>query len=321
MNTKMLKATALASVVLPGMAMVSGSTLAQDGAITSDLDASIRLGVEFTTEPEVDIGIANYQSRIRWAGSADMDAGGSIISYLELSVDEDTGIDNTRHAWVGLTGDSGTVKIGKQHTALYDAVTSKIDVANWASCLFELQCSRQSSVLKYSSVPNDGLQLHGSTQLILEGDGGEILNGFDLAATMENDGLNLGAGLSYIGDGIGRADNGFALSVGASMDVGAGSASAALSYATDDYVQDADDAISFTGTYTQGSVYGVVGLASSSNDPFYLTAGYTKPLIADRAYVFFEVGLSDDGAPLSDTDLSARTVLVFNFGKSYSSEI
>lgn len=319
MNTKMLKAAVLATVVMPSMAIVSSSVLAQDGAVTSDLDASIRLGVEFNTEPEVDLGIANFGSRIRWSGSADMDNGGSIISYLELGVDEDTGINNTRHAWVGLTNGSGTIKIGKQHTALYDAVTSKIDIANWASCFFEIQCGRQSAVLKYASVPSGGLQLHGSTRLILEGEEGEILNGFDLAATLDSDGVSIGAGLSYLGDGVNRADNGFALSIGADADVGAGKASAVISYASDDYLQQADNGFSFTGTLTQGNVYGVIGLASATNDPFYLTAGYTKPLIADRAYVFFEVGLEDSDEPFADTGLTARTVLVFNFGKSYSS--
>lgn len=331
MNTKMLKAAVLATVVMPSMAIVSSSVLAQDGAVTSDLDASIRLGVEFQTEPDADISVGNFGSRIRWSGSADMDTGGSVVGYLELGIsaadgevdyfgDVERGIDSTRQAWIGVSTDSATITIGKQYTALYDAVTEKVDIANWGSCAFELQCDRETSIIKYSSVPNNGVQLIGSLLLTLEERAdSDLLNGFDIAAKLDNDGVRIGAGLSYLGEGDDRADNGFALSVSAASDVGAGSASAAFSYASDDYLGAADNSVFFTGTYSQGDIYGLLGIATGENDPFYITAGYVKPLIADRAFLYFELGIEDADIEGADTGLTARSVLVFNFGKNYSS--
>jgi predicted porin len=324
MNIRIFKVGMLAIALLPGLAV------AQSG-ITSDLDASIRFGLGFNTEPDTDLSFRNYSSRIRWAGSADVSDNLQVLSYLEFGFDQDEGVANTRHAWIGATGDFGTITGGKQYTAFYDAVTSKVDVAYWASCvLAEIGCRRQSSVVKYATNERDGMQLIGSATLIQTDedlpDGfndDDLIDGLDIAVKLSAGEIELGAGISYLGDRSGtfdgvnvvRLDSGFAAGVSAAMEVANGTASATIQYASDDYIGNRDNGIGITATYSVGQIYGLVGLADADNTPLFVTAGYVKPIVPDRALAYFEAGVIDTDEPGSDADLQGRAVLVFNFGK------
>ncbi|MBX2878747.1 MAG: porin [Granulosicoccus sp.] len=316
MDNKLLKVGLVACALVPAMALAQ-----QD--ITSELDASVRFGLGLNTEPDTDLSVRNYSSRIRWAGSADVDENLKIVSYLELGLDQDSGVDNTRHGWLGVTGDFGTVTAGKQYDAFYDAVTSKVDVAYWDSCNFEIGCERISSTLKYASVESDGLQFMGSA-LLLDGDD-EVLNGFDLGAKFSSGELELGVGVSYLNERIvqdennlilGTVDDGFAIGASAAIDLGGSTASATLQFADEDYAIERDGVYGATLTYSTDQYYGLFTAINGDNrTPFSITGGYVMPIIQDRALVYIEVGLRDDDVEGQSTDFNARSVLVFNFGK------
>lgn len=311
-----MKAGLLACALVPGLA------LAQEG-VTSDLDASIRFGFGLNTEPDTDLSFRNYGSRVRWAGSADVDENLQVVSYLEFGFDQDEGIATTRQAWIGATGDFGTATGGKQYSAFYDAVTSKVDVAYWGSCVLgEVGCSRQSSIVKYATVEKDGLQLIGSATLVDGND--ELIDGFDIAAKLTSGNIELGAGLSYLGDRVivddfgelvAVSDSGFAAGVSAATDIADGTVSATLQFASDDYRGGEDNGFGVTATYSAGQIYGLAGILKDENTPLFLTAGYVRPVVQDRALVYFEAGLVDSDIPGASVDIQARSVLVFNFGK------
>lgn len=316
MHKRALLAGLLAFSSIPGLA------IAQE-TITSDLDASIRFGLGLNTEPESDLSFRNFGSRVRWAGSAEIDDSTRIISYLEFGFDQDAGVARTRHAWVGVSGDFGSITGGKQYSAFYDAVTSKVDVAYWRSCVFEAGCSRQSAMVKYAMQDTGDLQLIGSATL-REGNpeltnDDELIDGLDLAAKISSGEFEIGAGISYLGDRFdedGNAfDSGFALGVSASTDIGDSNASATVQVASDDYAGSEDTAVLITTTYSSSNIYGVFGIADADITPFYLTGGYVKPLIQDRALAYFELSLVDTDQAGTDTDLQGRAVLVFNFGR------
>ncbi|MFK7890180.1 MAG: hypothetical protein AB8B63_05140, partial [Granulosicoccus sp.] len=99
-------------------------------------------------------------------------------------------------------------------------------------------------------------------------------------------------------------------------DVNDGTASALLQIASDDYVGGEDNAYGLTVTYSRNQVYALAGVLDNDDiSPFYLTAGYVKPLIENQALVYFEAGLADSDLPETSANLQGRAVLVFNFGK------
>lgn len=89
-----------------------GATSAGKGAITS-LDSGVQSG-----------------SRLGFKGSEDLGSGLKAIFKLEMGVNADTGASAQgglafgRAAWVGLAGDFGTVKLGRQNKPVFDAVDS-----------------------------------------------------------------------------------------------------------------------------------------------------------------------------------------------------
>jgi hypothetical protein len=120
------------------------------------------------------------------------------------------------------------------------------------------------------------------------------------------------AGSLLIGNSIDDVDlgTGFAFGVSATMPVGDATASASLQYATEDYF--GDDAVIITGTYAKDQMYGLVGIADAGNTPFFLTLGFVRPIIGNRAFTYFEVTAVDSDTFGSDLDLQARAVMVFN---------
>lgn len=303
--------------------LVSGFAQAQQ--YTSELDASLRLGLGLNTEPDAELTFENYSSRLRWNGSADAGDGRTIISYLEFGFDQDDGVSNTREAWIGVEADFGTVTGGKQYSAFYDAVTSAVDIAYWGSCSFEIACGRQSSVIKYVG-PDDGdLQLMGSTILVPNDADNDFIDGIELGAKLKSGDLTIGAGASVlignaavVEDGFGNQfvsdlGTGFGIGVSASTPLAEdSSASVSLQFANDKYLETVDDGFVITGTFTKDNKYAVVSLADADNTPFFITLGMERPLIEDRAFTYFEVSAVEADVPGVDLDLQLRAVMVFN---------
>lgn len=309
----------LLAVAAVSCSLVSGFALAQE-QITSELDASLRLGLGLNTEPDAELTFENYSSRIRWRGAADAGKGLKAISYLEFGFDQDEGVSNTRYAWLGVEGDFGTVKGGKQYSAFYDAVTAPVDIAYWGSCFIELACGRQSSVIKFSGPDTSDIQYMASTILVANDADNDFIDGLDFAAKTQSGDMTIGAGATLLignseasSDGIiGDLGTGYGIGISVTKPVDEGTASIAVQFANEDYVGGGDDAIILAGAYHKNQMYGVVGIANQDNSPFYITLGYTKPVIDNRAFAYFEVGAVDPDEEGVDVDLQARAVMVFN---------
>ncbi len=332
------------SLIFATAALTLGSSplLAQD-TIISELDASIRLGLGLDSEPETDLSFRNWGSRLRWNGAADIpNSNTAVISYLEFGFDQDDGVSGTRQGWVGAQGDFGTVKGGKQYRAFYDAVSSITDIAWWNSCFYAIGCSRQSSVVKYSNdLLVEGGDLMGSATLEPGDVNDDVLDQLDLGGRFAiGNGMTVGAAISIgsedtdgpdvdvidpvtgvvISSGPSDAESGLALGVGATTTINDMDIGAIFEYASDDYIGGEDDGFLIEGAVTRGPTYGVVGIADDGGTPFFLTLGYMKTLIEDRALMYFEAGVDDPDTEDTDLNVSARAVLVFNFDV-FSTEI
>lgn len=294
--------------------IASGFAQAQN-EITSELDASLRLGLGLSTEPDAELTFEDYNSRIRWSGSADTGEGLKAISYLEFGFNQDDGINDTRYGWIGVEGDFGSLMGGKQYNAFYDAVTVDIDIADWGSCYHEISCARQSSVIKYAGHNDADIQFMASTVLI-EGDvDNDFIDGFDVGARLKSGDMTVGAGATLIiGNTVAGVDlgTGVGLGVSASAPVGEATVSASLQFANEDYYGGEDNTLIVAGAFEQDRLYGVLSIRDSDNTPFYATLGYRRPFVGDKVFTYFEVGVVDPDVVGVDADVQARAVMVFN---------
>lgn len=310
-----MKSKFLVAVATTSCFLTSGLSLAQD-KITGEVNASLRLGLGMNTEPDAELTLDDYGSRIGWMGSADAGKGGlKAISTVEFGFDQEVGVSNTREAWIGVEGDFGTLTGGKQYRAYYDAVTSKVDIAYWNSCFFELACSKESSVIKYTGADKGGVQLMASAVLIPGDEGNDFIDGLDVAATFASGDITIGAGASVlIGNFSDALDlgTGFGAGVSAAMPAAEGTASVSLQYGSADYTGSLDDTIIFTGTFAKDNKYGLVGISSGNNTPFFLTVGMERSIIPDKAFSYFELSAVEPDVDGGDIDLQARAVMVFN---------
>jgi len=323
MFSRSIKLAALAAILLPGSAMAANG-------YTNDLSASLRLGIEIESEPDFDLALQNFGSRIKWAGSADISDSSKLIGYLEYGFDQVDGVFTTRQAWVGISSGFGTVTGGKQYTAFYDAVSSKVDVAYVGSCAFEIRCARELSVLKYAMNEGGPVQLLGSVGLVtsdttdnevsdttIDNDR-DVVDSLDLAAKLDAGALSLSGGVTYQAENLGF-DRGFAVGVAAATTLDFGTVSATVQFADNDFARTEDDAFGFTTAFQSNRFYGLFSIYDADTTPFFATAGYVLPIVQDRGLVYFELNVNDRDVDGEDTRLFARSVLVFNFGTSSSS--
>ncbi len=309
----------LLAIAAVSCSLVSGFALAQEN-ITSELDASLRLGLGLNTEPDAELTFESYSSRIRWTGTADAGKGLKAISRLEFGFDQDGGVSSTRYAYLGVEGDFGTVLGGKQYSAFYDAVTAPIDIAYISSCNFELSCSRQSSVIKFTGPETADIQYMASTILVPNDPDNDFIDGLDLAAKTTSGDMTIGAGATLLignseanEDGIiGDLGTGYGFGVSVTKPVDEGTATVSLQYASEDYVGGGDDAVIVAGSYAKDQMYGVVSIANQDNTPFYITLGYVKPVIEKKAFSYFEFSAVEQDIEGVDLDLQVRAVMVFN---------
>ncbi len=302
------------------IALTSGQAVAQE--VSSNLDASLRFGIGLDTEPDTEFTFNNYGSRIRWGGRADLEDGTAALGYLEFGFDQDEGVSTTRQAWVGYEADFGTVKGGKQYSALYDAIVSRVDIAWWGSCWIEYGCSRTSSTVKYESKENDGMKIHASGQLVDDDPGSDVIDEIEAGVTLQlNENLSVGFGAAYVFedlvtdlDGtVSGNDDGFGLLAGATMIRDELTLGGMLQFIDGDAIGSDDDDIGLTLSAAQGDYYGVFALQDGDNTPFYATLGYSRPLIGEHARFYLEAQVVEPDLPDVDTELLARAVFIFDF--------
>ena len=308
------------AVAVAGFTMASGALQAQQGTISSDLDASLRLGIELETEPDAELEFNNFSSRIRWNAEAGLTDELQAIGYIELGFDQDNGVNGTRQAWLGVQGGFGTVKGGKQYRAFYDAVTSVVDIAFFNSCFVEISCTRQSSVIKYTGDTEADIQFTASTTLVGGDLGGDFLDGIDIAAVTTRNDIRFGVGASlvfgedFVVNGVDEeSDTGVGLGISAQKRMGDATASASIQYASSDFLGTDDNGIIFTGTYGVGNQYGLFSIADADNTPYFLTYGYVLDIVPDRALIYFEAGLEENDIDGQDANVFGRAVMILDF--------
>ena len=308
------------AVAVAGFTMASGISQAQEGVIQSDLDASLRLGLELETEPDAELEFNNFSSRIRWNAEAGLSDELQAIGYLELGFDQDNGVNGTRQAWLGVQGGFGTVKGGKQYTAFYDAVTSVVDIAFFNSCFLEIACTRQSSVVKYAGDADADIQITASSTLIGGDPGGDFIDGLEVAAITTRNEIRFGVGANIlfgeddVVDGIDvESDTGIGLGISAQKRMGEATASASIQYANSDFFGTDDNTIIFTGTYGVGNQYALFSIGDNDVTPYFLTYGYVLDIVPDRALVYFEAGLEEPDIAGQDANVFGRAVMILDF--------
>ena len=308
------------AVAVAGFTLSSGALQAQQGTISSDLDASLRLGLELETEPDAELEFNNFSSRIRWNAEAGLSDDLQAIGYIELGFDQDNGVNGTRESWLGVQGGFGTVKGGKQYRAFYDAVTSVVDIAFFNSCFLEISCDRQSSVIKYTGNADADIQFTASTTLIGGDPGGDFIDGLDVAAVTTRNDIRFGVGASLLFgddfevDGVDfESDTGIGLGISAQKRMGDATASASIQFASSDFLGTDDNGIILTGTYGVGNQYGLFSIADADNTPYFLTYGYVLDIVPDRALIYFEAGLEENDIDGEDANVFGRAVMILDF--------
>ena len=308
------------AVAVAGFTLASGALQAQQGTISSDLDASLRLGLELETEPDAELEFNNFSSRIRWNAEAGLSDTLQAVGYIELGFDQDEGVNGTRESWLGVQGGFGTVKGGKQYRAFYDAVTSVVDIAFFNSCFVEISCARQSSVIKFTGNTDADIQFTASTTLV-DGDlGGDFIDGLDVAAVTTRNDIRFGVGASlvfgedFVVDGLDvESDTGIGLGISAQKRMGDATASATIQFANSDFLGTDDNGIILTGTYGVGNQYGLFSVADADNTPYFLTYGYVLDIVPDRALIYFEAGLEENDINGQDANVFGRAVMILDF--------
>jgi len=301
--------------VLGAASLVSPAAVSAQ-ALDSTLDASVRIGLSLETEPDTIFSVDDRGSRIRWSGTSAINTSTNAIGYLELGVDPNAGLNNTRQGWIGVDANFGQVTVGKQYSAYYDVLTVKTDIANWNSCLFQASCTRSDSYLKYSNSFDAGLKV-GASAILQRGDQDEsFFDVFDGGASFETGGLSFGGAFVYAAS-EGQADAGFGFGLGAAYKLDSISFAAELDYRTKKLNQrftegatEAATTITLAGTF--GNAYALVGIQDSNNTPFYLTGGYTFN-VSENSYLYAEALINEPDIDGQDINLNFLTTFVYNF--------
>ncbi len=301
-------------IVFATIALAALGTTSHAIADSSKLTASVRIGLTFVDNENVDsdLSLRNFGSRLIWTGDKDLGNGLTGIARLEFGVNPDSvsrgssGIDRTRQLWAGVQGGFGSVKVGAQYAAFYDQISSNVDIAWWGSCWTQFECARETNVLKYNG-SSGGLSYAASISAQGNDDGNDALDQFELGVNYTLSGYKLGVGLATTAD-EGANDGGTLVGLLASGPVGPVNLALTLQLADQDFANAADDVSHFTIAGTYGNFYAIYNQqdnGSAGNDPFYGTLGYYTN-IGSGGLMYFEAQVVDnDDADDAETILRA----------------
>ena len=133
---------------------VAGSVVAPMAVqAEGELYASARVGLwNNDTNGVSELDVKSFSSRFGGKGETDLGNGLSAIGRFEWDIDENAFL--IRQRWVGLKGDFGTVKIGKDYQTFYNFTTSAVDQPWWYSGY---------NMMEYSGRSDNGLTYSGSS--------------------------------------------------------------------------------------------------------------------------------------------------------------
>jgi len=312
-----------ALVPLLGLCALAATGGAGAQQAVSQLEASLRLGLQLETDPDQTINFQDFNSRVRWNGRLDVNDTSIVTGYLEFGFDEESGVSSTRQAWIGLSGDFGTIKGGKQYRAFYDATSSFTDVAYIGSCQFQIGCSRQEAVIKYERLLGEDLRLLASATMQNGDDDDDLFDELEGGGVADLGGFTIGAIIGFrAGEGFdtARDEAGMAAGIAAATELAGVTYGTSLQFADGDYARGTDETVwLLDGAASLERWYAVAGFERADATSFFATLGYEYPLVEDALlYAELQVfepagdfnndGLDDEG------ELFLRTAFVYNFG-------
>lgn len=305
-----------------GIAAAIATLPATSAFADSKLVGSIRIGATYEDRADNDgeFFIRNFGSRLIWTGSNNITDSLEGIARIELGLNPDenargnSGADRTRQLWAGVKGDFGTVKIGAQYAAFYDMVQSNTDIAWWGSCWTQLECSRETRVLKYNGSAGD-LSYAASVEARSDEDEA-ALDEFEFGVNYGFGSVTVGAAASIHADAIaadGTDDPGGTL-IGllAKGDIGPASVAVTFQTGDEDFANSADDVSNLTIAASAGNFYGLYNQGDSGDtSPFFATLGYTLNL-GDSALMYFEAQTVDNDDD-DDATIIGRATFKYDF--------
>ena len=207
MNKKLLSIAVAASIVAP---MVASADATLYGRIRNSLvyyDVQDNLDNPALSDPDEEWDVESQSSRLGVKGSEDLGSGLKAIYQIELEMNTSEGggtsrppdTFGTRLGYAGLSGDWGTLAIGRQWTPYYGTVDKYdvYDVGNFNDTYIGL--TRIGDTIAYISPNFSGFS--GKLALIISDDGNDVDEEFaDLwNVSLDYDNGPLSAGISYLG--------------------------------------------------------------------------------------------------------------------------
>lgn len=289
-------------------------------ADSMSLTGSIRIGLAYEDSEtnSSDFSINNFASRLILQGDRKLDHGLTGVGYIELGLDADdneegnSGADQTRQLWAGVSADWGSVKIGSQYAAFYDLISVNTDIAWWGSCWTQLECGRDTRVLKYNGAAGPvSYAASYSARTDSEEQERGLKDELELGINYSLGNLVLGLAGSIQSD-AGENNGGQLFGVMLAGEIGPVGLAFTYQLADEDFAAAEDDVSNTTVAATLGEAYFVYNLSDDGDqNPQYATLGYALNLDA-ASLVYFEAQIIDDDTA-ADTDNRLRAVYKFDF--------
>jgi len=301
-----MKKTLIATAIAGAM---SFTAVAQAAEVDYDLYGSLRV---IAVNPDGgDFDIADNSSRIGIKASTELNSGVTALVRFETYVSTETGALGTpnkgRLAYIGATGDFGTVTAGRQWTPQYLWTSGKVDLLDHGSNPTHSYsiAGRQGNTLAYITPDMGGFQA--AAVLVARdgagvdlGDTGDDADAYNLAAHFSAGGFSVGLStLMYQG----AIDENYT-SVAASYTMGdlyvaAEATSDSVSKKVDASINDDVDTFEVAGSYALGDVKLLANFVSfDKGEQVGLEAQYK---LGAKSRVAATVVTADDDAPVSDS--------------------
>jgi predicted porin len=302
-----LRTTAIAMAVA---GIVAAPVAVQAGA--DEVYASARVGLKYTdTEGTADFDVKSFASRFGMRGETDLGNGMTGFGRYEFGVNSAESGSNTitsRHVYVGLKGDFGSVLVGQTYHTFYNFVVGPLDNPWWHSTGTMVEAvGRTPGAITYAG--GAGAVSFGAT-----------VHFFDDSEETAPDALELGASFAVGDSTIGVAyrsidEDGFVDSQGGSLatdgtedvmaiawhGIGIGNTTLGVSYMN----QDKDNGIVVDWAIGNAYVHlETVDYDAADQAPMDITLGYTQSL-GRKTTMYYEFNNRDADTDNSDDDYMA----------------
>ncbi|MBX2835462.1 MAG: porin [Gammaproteobacteria bacterium] len=307
-----MKLNVLASLAISAALVSTSMNVSADGGFYG----SLRIGLSYLDLDDgldSELNFENYASRLGFTGETDIDSGLTAFGKVEFGVDTSfrdngDGAFSTRHAYIGLKGDFGSLLVGQTFHTWYNTIIAPVDQPWWGSC---------NGCLSYTFFSENGLTYTNSF--------GEVVTSATLYMRPEAgnsfqddvDGIEVGAsfpvGNMTLGLGFQDWDNGTEPTLGMVI---SGNLSD-INYAANITKQDAANSgdVDTTGLdlfLSKGNYYLDVGGIDYSETLIGATVGYTHTL-GRNTITWFELQGVNSGLDNADTSIAARAAIKYDW--------